>query len=86
LLQHLDILRMGSLPFLLIAEDLTPRRQSLCRATFCYVVLLFEELRCVNLAPVWQGSGSSKNGFGSGYSGGVASLVELSRFKKRLAK
>jgi hypothetical protein len=36
--------------------------------------------------PVWQGSGSSKNGSGSGSSGGVASLVELSRFKKRLAK
>jgi hypothetical protein len=35
---------------------------------------------------VWQGSGSSKNGFGSVSSGGVASLVELSRFKKRLAK
>jgi hypothetical protein len=39
-----------------------------------------------NLGPVWQGSGSSKNGSGSGSSGGVASLVELSRFKKRLAK
>jgi hypothetical protein len=36
--------------------------------------------------PIWQGSCSSKNGSGSGYSGGVASLVELSRFKKRLAK
>jgi hypothetical protein len=39
-----------------------------------------------SLGPVWQGSGSSKNGSGSGSSGGVASLVELSRFKKRLAK
>jgi hypothetical protein len=38
------------------------------------------------LGPVWQGSGSSKNGSVSGSSGGVASLVELSRFKKRLAK
>jgi hypothetical protein len=38
------------------------------------------------VGPVWQGSGSSKNGFGSGSSGGVASLMELSRFKKRLAK
>jgi hypothetical protein len=36
--------------------------------------------------PVWQGFGSSKNGSGSGSSGGVASLVELSHFKKRLAK
>jgi hypothetical protein len=36
--------------------------------------------------PVWQGSGSSKNSSDSGSSGGVASLVELSRFKKRLAK
>jgi hypothetical protein len=39
-----------------------------------------------DVGPVWQGSGSSKNGSGSGSSGGVASLVELSRFKKRLAK
>jgi hypothetical protein len=39
-----------------------------------------------DLGPVWQGSGSSKNGSGFGSSGGVASLVELSRFKKRLAK
>jgi hypothetical protein len=38
------------------------------------------------LGPVWQGSGSSKNGSGSGSSGGVASLVKLSHFKKRLAK
>jgi hypothetical protein len=40
----------------------------------------------VHLEPVWQGSGSSKNCSGSGSSGGVASLVELSRFKKHLAK
>jgi hypothetical protein len=38
------------------------------------------------VGPVWQGSGSSKNGSGSGSSCGVASLVELSHFKKRLAK
>jgi hypothetical protein len=33
-----------------------------------------------HLGPVWQGSGSSKNGFGSGSSGGVPSLVELESF------
>jgi hypothetical protein len=43
-------------------------------------------LQNANQGPVWQGSGSSKNGSGFGSSGGVASLVELSRFKKRLAK
>jgi hypothetical protein len=38
------------------------------------------------LGPAWQGSGSSKNGSGSSSSGGVASLVELSRFKKTFGK
>jgi hypothetical protein len=38
------------------------------------------------LGLVWEGSGSFKNGSGSGSSGGVASLVELSHFKNRLAK
>jgi len=30
--------------------------------------------------PVWQGSGSSKNSSGSGFSNGAASLVELEPF------
>ena len=38
------------------------------------------------LGPVWQGSGSSKNGFGSGSPGGAASLVELEPFSKTFGK
>ena len=34
------------------------------------------------LGPVWQGSGFTKNGSGSGFSGGAASLVELKPFCK----
>jgi hypothetical protein len=36
--------------------------------------------------PVWQGSGSSKNSFGSDFSGGVAFLVELKPFWKTFGK
>ena len=36
--------------------------------------------RSLDYGPVWQGSGSSKNGFGSGSSGGAASLMELEPF------
>ena len=34
----------------------------------------------------WQGSGSFKNGSGSGSSGGAASLVELEPFSKTFGK
>ena len=36
--------------------------------------------------PVWQGSGSTKNSSGSGFSGGAASLVELEPFCKAFGK
>jgi hypothetical protein len=38
------------------------------------------------LGPVWQGSGSSKNGSGSGSSGGAAFLMELKPFWKMFGK
>ena len=39
-----------------------------------------------DVGPVWQGSGSSKNGSGSGSSGGAVSLVELEPFSKIFGK
>jgi hypothetical protein len=39
-----------------------------------------------SLGPVWQGSGFSKNGFGSGSFGGVAFLMELKSFWKTFGK
>jgi len=41
----------------------------------------FLRCRCFRVG-AWQGSGSSKNGSGSGFSGGAASLVELKPFCK----
>jgi len=39
-----------------------------------------------NSGPVWQGSGSLKNGFGSSSFSGAASLVELEMFCKIFGK
>jgi len=39
-----------------------------------------------DLGPVWQSSGSSKNGSGSGSSSGAVSLVELEPFCKPFGK
>jgi hypothetical protein len=49
---------------------------------------LYHERKYVRgeLGSVWQGSGSSKNGFGSGYFGGVAFLMELKSFWKTFGK
>jgi hypothetical protein len=39
-----------------------------------------------HLGPVWQGSSSSKNGFGSGSFGGAAFLMRLKPFWKTFGK
>jgi hypothetical protein len=43
-----------------------------------------EDLDVINYGPVWQGSGSFKNGSGS--SDGAASLMELEPFWKTFGK
>jgi len=42
------------------------------------------ELDVYYVGPVWQGSGSSKNSSGSGSVGGVAFMVELKLFWKKV--
>ena len=45
----------------------------------------FLRCRCFRVG-AWQGSGSSKNGSGSGFSGGAASLVKLEPFSEMFGK
>jgi hypothetical protein len=77
----LGLIDVGEASFISLAAPLIDYNAQVAER-FCYCTTAFE----IALGPVWQGSGSSKNDFGSGSSGGVASLVELSRFKKCLAK
>jgi hypothetical protein len=44
------------------------------------------QTRLLYVGPVWQGSGSSKNGFGSGSFGGAAFLMRLKPFWKTFGK
>jgi hypothetical protein len=40
------------------------------------IIMVKKKTISINIGPVWEGSGSNQNGFGSGYSGGAALLVE----------
>jgi len=50
-------------------------------------ITIFEKLNQIEcIGPVWQGSGSSENGSGSGSSEGAAPLEELKPFWKTFGK